>query len=326
VTGALRRRLARTPRLLAAYLAWHNVSRGAVPRWAAAVLIGWTAWVILVPSALIDWLRHATVVLAVVAAVVASTLVSRRRASNRDETRRSWTAALPVEPGAARLQAFVIGTVPAWRLAAVVALPCIGSRGLWLPGAAMIGGLAAGVVVGLLIPPALPESLPEGSRYVPHRRRVGQPLPRGSLAALGAWPVRQMFASARPKTVARATVPVLLLVPMGSRADAVLVVLGLVAVIGALGLLLHALSSAGHSALRWLQPLPVRPGGLLWRIAGRAGWVIVLGAALEAWLPSLLGATARCCLQMGAVTLTIGVLGALTAAWVGRLRALRDSR
>jgi hypothetical protein len=202
---------------------------------------------------------------------------------------RSWTAALPVDAAAARWQRFAIETVPALQLAGLITV-IVGGASLviashagipnpLLAWAAMIGGLAAGAVAGCLLPVARHEQLPEGSRYVPHRRRSGTPLPVGSLAALGWWPVRQMFARARPKTVARALVPVMVLMPLGTAADAALLVLGVSAAIGALVLLVSAVLSASRAAARWLQPLPLEPHVLARKVALPA--LIAIGAALS---------------------------------------------
>ena len=54
------------------------------------------------------------------------------------------------------------------------------------------------------------------------------------LSALGSWPVRQMFAWAQPKIVARAMIPILVMMPLGTTADAAMVVIALFGVVGAL--------------------------------------------------------------------------------------------
>lgn len=299
-------------------------------------MAAWVAWLVAVAlavrfrpdafTATIGWLRQHSIVLAGVCGVLSGVVVLRRRASNREESRRSWTAALPIDAAAARWQAFAIETLPAVQMACLLTVVFVGVSGGLLPWAATIGGVAVGAVVSYLMPLARPEYLPEGSRYVPHRRRAGARLPVGSLSALGFWPVRQMFASARPKAVARAIMPILMLMPLGTQADAALLVLGVSAVIGALVLLVSAVSSVSRTAVRWLQPLPLAPATLAQEIATPALIVICCGAAIQSGLLALMGASAFRCVEMGAAILFIGVPSAIAAVLAGLLRAARVTR
>jgi hypothetical protein len=158
----------------------------------------------------------------------------------------------------------------------------------------ILGGLGAGAVLGRLVPLPRPEELPPGSRYVPQPRPVRVAVPRGSLAALGIWPVRQMFASARPKAVAQTLVPVLVMMPLGTQADAALVVIGIFAATGSFLLLLAALVTVGRWAARWLRPLPVRgvdvASALVVRACGLMGVAVALDAALV-WVLTGAGTT-----------------------------------
>jgi len=126
--------------------------------------------------------------------------------------------------------------------------------------------------------------LPPGSRYVPQRRAVrGAPL-RPSLASLGLWPLRAMFASLRPQAVARVAVPILVMMPLGTTADVALLAIGLSASLAAILLLLVWMWRIGGESRRWLQPLPLSGGRIVGHIVAR-GLPAILGcAATSLWL------------------------------------------
>jgi hypothetical protein len=165
----------------------------------------------------------------------------------------------------------------------------------------------AGVLVGACcaecLPAARPEELYEGSRYVPHRRLAFTPVPSGSLVPLGSWPLRQLFASARPKTVARAIVPLLLAMPLNSTAADAMLVLGLLSAIGALVLLAAAALSVSARASRWLRPLPLGSGALARSTLIPAAAAMALAAAIESWLLWVKGVSVPRCLAIGSATL-----------------------
>jgi hypothetical protein len=103
-------------------------------------------------------------------------------------------------------------------------------------------------------------------------------------------------------------------------------VLGVSAVVGALVLLVTAVSSVSRTAVRWLQPLPLSPTALAQRIAAPALAVIGCGAAIQSWLLALMGATGLRCIEVGAATLFLGALAAIAAILAGLFRAARVSK
>jgi hypothetical protein len=174
--------------------------------------------------------------------------------------------------------------------------------------AATTGGVLLGAGLSYLLPRARQEEIYESSRYVPHRRRVETPIPTGSLSGLGSWPVRQMFASARPKTVARAMIPILLSVPLGSTAADAMLVIGVLTAIGALVLLIAAAISVNAKASRWLKPLPIRSGALALRTLIPTFAFMLCATAIESWLLWVLRSPVARCIAIGVLTLVISTI------------------
>ncbi|HEX3603335.1 MAG TPA: hypothetical protein VHU43_04535 [Steroidobacteraceae bacterium] len=265
------------PRLLTAKLMWRNRKAQARVGGAMALLLCGVLGALFfvergpIAGALDPLRRHGLSCLGL-AACATAVLVARRRSLERARFVRSWLAAVPIRSCTARWEAFLVETSPASAALAViaslalVALPVLVRRAdilaVW---ADLSGGVMLGVILSYLVPPPKPVDLPPGSRYVPHRN-VKRTLPvRPSLAALGRWPIRQLFAWAQPKAVARATIPILVMMPLGTTADTAMVAIGLFGVVGALVLLCFAVISVGRLAMRWLAPLPVRAGGAVFR-------------------------------------------------------------
>ena len=166
--------------------------------------------------------------------IASAVATARRRVRKRTEFARSWLAALPVQARTAVWEARLIELLPA--AAAVAALTGVflavaalaaftDGRGIgsaltvW---AAMSGGVIVGAVASYGLRHPKPVDLPPGSRYVPHGRRRAAAALRPSLKALGVWPLRLMFARAQPKLVARAILPILVMMPIGTSAAAAL--------------------------------------------------------------------------------------------------------
>ncbi len=295
-----------------------------------AALLALRHWDGVVAATLLAWYGH-RLLLAAVGAAVAALLVSRRRAASRAAALQSWLAALPVPMAAMRFERAIIETSPASLITVLSAAgfaaagAIIGDRSgvamvqiaaVWL---ALSAGLAAGMLVGLLAPLPKDIQLPPGSRYVPHRRIAGRGAPAASFAALGHWPIRRVLASARPRVVARAVIPVLLAMPMGTSAATGLLVVGISAAVGALIQLLVAIVSVGIASRRWLQPLPL-PAVLLARhLLGRPLAAIVALALTAAWLLWVMGASIVASAQTG---LTL-MIAASSIAVGGCLAAIR---
>jgi hypothetical protein len=290
MNSVIRRWLAKSPRVLAAYLVGDNRRRTARGRrfLIACALLGAAIIILVGYLSRLAWPARHGLFLAGSCALAACVLVARRRAVQRAEAARSWIAALPVESSIARWTTLAMELAPSlmWICLFMVTAP-------FSTGLAMSGGVAFGALVSYWAPaPTAIEPAP-GSRYVPHRRSVQDPFPRGSLSALGAWPVRRMFASARPKAVARATIPVLVMMPMGASADSAMLVIGIFAVVGAFALLLSAVIAVNGHASRWLLPLPLAASVLTRHVLARSLAVMLGMAATEAWLVWVMKSSAQ---------------------------------
>jgi len=274
--------------------------------------------------------RHGYVCLGA-AAAFSAILVARRRALERVQFMRSWLAAVPVRSATARFEGLLFETLPAsaalvvitlLALIAAVATSQLGAVvALW---ADFSGGVVLGIIIGYLIPAPKPVDLPPGSRYVPHRQvRKSTPI-RPSLKALGQWPIRQMFAWAQPKAVARASIPILVMMPVGTMADTAMVVIALFAVVGALLLLWSAAQEQCRLAARWLAPLPVRASAVVRAFLLPAYAFIAGASAAEALLLVVFDVSYRGALMVGASTAVVGCLlfgGALL--WNARPRRMQ---
>jgi hypothetical protein len=342
----IRRWLTGAPQLLAAYLVRLNRGRAAARRAQAVALTILIAGTLAASvyfhadreaaSATLAWLRRHTLFLAGISAFAAGVLVSRRRALNKKEASRSWTAALPVKRATAQWQAFAIESSPALRMVGLLAagfgpLSVITLFDSDMPApisawGAMTGGVMLGTALSYWMPAPKEEELYEGSRYVPHRRRAQTPIPTGSLSALGSWPVRQMFASARPKAVARACLPIIVLMPMGSTADVAMIVMGLFVAAGALVLLATAVISVSAKAARWLRPLPVGPGLLARRLLMRTLAAMFCASVIGSWLLWVMGTPGNRCITGGALALigsSLLAIGGSLLPIVGKHRSSR---
>jgi hypothetical protein len=268
----------------------------------------------------VTWLRLHSLVCAGFAAIASAIQVARRRVLKRQEFAGSWLAAVPVRSRTARWEALIIETLPA--TAALLALTVFGlSVGLvfaiaggghggplFAVWATLSAGVAIGVAVGYAMPPPKPVDSPPGSRYVPHRNANRAAKIRPSIDALGAWPVRQMFAWTQPKMVARATLPILVMMPMGTTADVAMGVIAVFGVNGALVLLCMAAIRLSDLVRRWMAPLPVRAGVVTRAFLLPALGVMVGAGAVEALLLLAFGVSYRISAAAGLGTAVIGCL------------------
>jgi hypothetical protein len=347
LTNLVRQWLCGAPRLMSAYLVVMNRGRGKSWRDLVLVLGLIVVWAVIVAfsfwteretsASALAWMHGHRLFLAGLVAFGTSVIVSRRRALKRSEAVRSWLAALPVRPAIARWEALAIETAPA-----------VGAVCVWTAAFGVVGAVAvvaadtsiielattwvtvnAGIVVGAVLsylargPKAM--DLPPGSRYVPHRRVISAASPVPSLWALGRWPVRQMFASARPKAVARVVMPILLLMPLGSSADTAMLVIAMFAVLSAVFLLVVATISVSKVSCRWLQPLPMRVRVLARALLIRPLGVILGGSSVAAWLFWVMGVAVSQSVMRGAVLMMIsacvavgGSLGVIHRTTKGR--------
>jgi hypothetical protein len=278
-----------------------------------------------VPPA-INWLQLHGLLWGGIAFMVGAMQVMRRRALTQAEFSRSWLASVPVRPSAARLESLIIATLPAAAVLGAItflALGCglvlaslhAGRGGALLIVWAILGAaIVLGALVGYVVPVPKPVDLPPGSRYVPHRK-VHRAAPiRPSLNALGLWPVRQMFAWAQPKMLARAVVPILILMPLGTTAAAALAAIAVFAVAGMLLLLCLAAVAASRAIRRWLAPLPIHARALTRVLLLPSFAVMVAAGAVEAGLLAALGASFGRSAAVGSVMAVMGCLASFGGA------------
>lgn len=325
----IQRLLTKAPRLLTAYLVSRNGGPSAVRLYLFAALALPASLVAIVSMYPQNVHRHA-LLLSGLAAFVACVLVARRRSLKRTQASRSWIAALPVQPSIARWEALLIEMAPPLAMAGALIL-AFAIASMWeasaiFTGLEMTGGVVLGTLVSYCMPAPKAIDLPPGSRYVPHRRVAKAPVPRGSLSALGTWPMRQMFARARPKAVARATLPILLIMPMGATADSAMLMLAMLAVIGALLLLVSSVMAVGARAARWVQPLPLSDVLLSRRLLAPALAVMLCTAIVAAWLLWVMGTPVAQSAKIGALTAGASSLIAVAGSRIAILRTRKGRR
>jgi hypothetical protein len=209
----------------------------------------------------------------------------------------------------------------AWMSALFVSDPAPGAlASTWF---AVTAGVVVGAMAGYWVPVPKPIEVPPGSRYVPRPRMLGARPPAPSLSALGRWPVRQMFASARPKAVSRAVLPILLMIPLGSTAAAAMLAIAISAVLGAVLLLVSAIIRVSKESGRWLQPLPLRRALLARHLLIRPLTVIVAAALIAAWLLWVMGSpptqALKYALSLLALSSSVALVGGVAA--ISRTRA-----
>jgi hypothetical protein len=272
-----------------------------------------------------EWLHLHSLICGGLAAITSATQVARRRAMTREQFARSWLAAVPVR-SSARWEALLIETLPATVALAVLLVLSLSCGLLFAISHAGRGGaplavwatssigVAIGVAVSYAFPAQRPVDLPPGSRYVPHQKTRRAAKIRPSLVALGIWPVRQMFAWAQPKLVARATVPIMVMLPLGTTADQAMSVLAVAAVTGALVLLWTAVRTIGFHIRFWTAPLPLPAGVAMRALLLPALGVMVGAGVLESLLLLTFEVSYRSAAAAGLGTAAMGCLAALIGA------------
>jgi hypothetical protein len=283
----------------------------------------------------LTWLRLHGPLCAGIAAVAVAVLIARRRALTRAEFARSWLAAVPVSPSTARWESLLIETLPAIAAMVLLGIGCLTyALILFMAKSAEIfalfavwgylsGGVALGVLGSFLVPQPKPVEIPPGSRYVPQHKLRGAAKIRPSLSSLGGWPIRQAFAWAQPKIVARTTIPILVMMPLGTTADTAMVAIALFGIVCALLLVCSAVVSASRLARRWLAPLPLRSADVIRAFLLPICSVIVAAGAIEAALLLVFNVSYRTSAEVGACTALVGCLAASAGLiWNWSLRRL----
>ncbi|HEY2465457.1 MAG TPA: hypothetical protein VGI32_15465 [Steroidobacteraceae bacterium] len=315
------------PRLAAAKLVRLNrrARSGLSP--AGAVLLGLgmliaLLWLEATVAPPLKWLRLHGLLCAGLAAVAAAVLMARRRALKRTEFARSWLAAVPVRASTARWESLFIELLPAIAAIGLLTVASVSyalvlfvakRAEIFAPFAVwayFCGGIGLGMLGSFLVPQPKPADLPPGSRYVPHQRSRRAAKIRPSLSALGGWPIRQAFAWAQPKIVARAAILILVMMPLGTTADTAMVAIALFGIVGALLLVCSAVNSASRLARRWLAPVPVRSRDVIRAFLLPACAVMVAAGVIEALLLLLFNVSCRASAEVGA---GMAVMGCLTA-------------
>jgi hypothetical protein len=321
---------------MTSYLIWMNRGAGSqLPKSLALLSLAalgltllWTEREVAVQA--LAGLRRHMFLSAGIVTVGSAVLVARRRVLKRAEFAKSWLAALPTQPTAARWEALLIEALPAGALLAGLAVtfmimaivlgfePARSHAALIQVWALISAAVLLGSVLSYAIPATRPADLPPGSRYVPQPRVRSPVNVRASLTALGCWPIRQMFARAQPKMVARATVPVLLCMPLGSRADDAMLVMGLFVIVGALLLLVPGAVSISFQARRWMAPLPVGIAAVMRALLVPA-FAVVLGASgAEGLILATMGTSYRTSLAIAASSASIAGVIILGGVLLGR--------
>ncbi|MDP9091291.1 MAG: hypothetical protein M3O26_21460 [Pseudomonadota bacterium] len=269
-----------------------------------------------------EWLRLHALLCDGLAAVTSAIIVARRRALTRAQFARSWLAAVPVKASSSRWEALIIEAQPALMAMAVLTalallvglLPAFFARislTLFSDWAGLMVGIAIGVIASHAMPAPKPADLPPGSRYVPHKKASRTSAIRPSLAALGVWPVRQMFAWAQPKVMAPASIPILALMPMGTTADAAMVVIAMAGIAGALVLLWTAAISVSRLSRRWMASLPASAEKITRALLIPTLGAIVAASAAETLLLLVFEVAWPKALTVGFCTAVLGCLVAL---------------
>lgn len=242
-------------------------------------------------------------------------------------------AAVPVSASIARWESLLIDTFPAIVAIGLLTIAAIAytlvrlfakRAEIFAPFALcayLCCGIALGVIGSFLVPRPKPQDLPPGSRYVPHQKLQRTAKLRPSLSALGSWPIRQAFAWAQPKIVSRAIIPILVMMPLGTTADAAMAAIALFGMLGVLLLICSAVISASRFARQWVAPVPARPSDAIRAFLPPACAVMVAAGAIEALLLLAFNVSYRVSAEVGACT---AVLGCLTASggllWYWRLK------
>lgn len=254
----------------------------------------WLVWVhrSAVAAAFSELQQH-TVMIALLAGILAALVVSRQRSIHAAHAARSWLGALPVSPRARRVEAITLQLAPL--IAALVlvsglsllAVAAFAVAGLpvgacFIAWRSLLLGTMLGAMGGLAAPLPKPVVLHPGSRYVPRVTRGRRPVP--SLAALGIWPIRRMFSMLQPKALSRAALPLLVMMPLGTTAAAAMVWIGLMGALTALVFLAVSIVSVTQAARDWLKPLPLSSRRLGRVVAGRSLIAMVGIAAAAVWL------------------------------------------
>ncbi len=269
----------------------------------------------------IEWLHLHALACEGLAAMTSAVLVARRRALARTQFARSWLAAVPVKVSTSRWEALIIEAQPALVAMAVltafailVLVPAFTAGAnvtLLSDWAGLMLAIGIGVIASYAMPSPKPVHLPPGSRYVPHKKAAKTSAIRPSLAALGIWPVRQMFAWAQPRVMAPACIPILLSMPLGTTADSAMVVLAMAGIGGALMLLLRAAITVSRSSRRWMAPLPGRAENITRALLFPTLGAIVAASVAEALLLLVFEVALPKALTMGLCIAVIGGLAAL---------------
>lgn len=263
------------------------------------------------------WLQTHSLAVAAALGIAFAVLIHEQRQRRHAAAGRSWLAALPVSRRIARAESVLLESAPAVSILILMVVCCVTMctighvralpyRSTLSPAVILFAGASLGTVFGHLLPLPRPEELPPGSRYVPRGRRRAPTSLMPSLLPLGAWPIRRLFASARPKIVARITLPILLMVPMGTLAYGAMLMVGIAALALAVAALALTTVAVARDSRRWLAPLPLDRPRLLRHVLPMPLAAMLLAAAVLAWLLWVGDVPAARAARLGAGLLAVG--------------------
>ena len=118
--------------------------------------------------------------------------------------------------------------------------------------------------------------------------------------------------------VARATIPILVMMPMGTTADTGLVVIAMFGVAGALMLCCSAAIAVSRLARSWLSSLPMRDGAAVRALLNPAIAIILAASIIEALLLLVLGVTYRTSAAVALCAAAVGCLATIAGVHLGR--------
>ena len=261
----------------------------------AALGTMWLVWIHRAfAGAAFNELQQHSMTIAMLAGIVSAIAVSHQRSVHVARVERSWLAALPVSRRARCVEALALQLIPVIAILVLISGFCLLTGAVFVVAGlaagpcvvtwhAVVLGISLGAAVGLAVPLPKPVIPHPGSRYVPHRAMRGRrPVP--SIAALGIWPIRRMFAMLRPKALSRAMLLVLLTVPMGTTAAAAMVWIGQLGALMAFALLATSVVYVIRAARHWLRPLPLSSRRLGVTAAILPAMVMVGIGIVMAWL------------------------------------------
>jgi hypothetical protein len=189
-------------------------------------------------------------------------------------------------------------------------------------GLPICASLIIGTAASYLLPVARAIDPLPGSRYVPQKSQRREASITASFKSLRMLPIRQVFAQATPKRIARSLMVILLSIGLQTFVDGALITIGICAMTGIQLLLALSLISTTLFTQSWLQPLPICPSRIILRAWYPSLAVTIGGSIFELYLLSL----KQMSFALACKIVVIVLLGILLVAIGGSLVAVRIRR